>query len=162
MASPDTARPLRSNALARLAGVSPDTLRHYERKGLLAKPRRSPNGYREYPADAAARVRLIRRAVVLGFTLDELALILKTRDEGGAPCREVRALAAAKVGALRARIAELQAACDRLRDVVEHWDALLDRTPAGKRAALLDALEGLVDASVPSPLLPPGLRRPRG
>jgi DNA-binding transcriptional MerR regulator len=157
----EVARPLRSKALARLAGVSSDTLRHYEKKGLLPKPRRSPNGYREYPADTAVRVRLIRRAVTLGFTLDELGLILRTRDQGGAPCREVRALAAAKLGALEARIAELQAASDRLRDVVEHWDALLDRTPAGKRAALLDALDGLVDASVPTPLLPPGLRRTR-
>ena len=85
---------MRSSELARLAGVSPDTLRHYERKGLLPKARRAPNGYREYPPEACARVRLVRRAVAIGFTLDELALVVKVRDQGGAPCGEVRALAA--------------------------------------------------------------------
>ena len=66
---------MRSTALARLAGVSPDTLRHYEAKGLLPRAARSKNGYREYPAEALARVGLVRRAVALGFTLDELARI---------------------------------------------------------------------------------------
>ncbi len=153
------ARPLRSTVLARMAGVSPDTLRHYERKGLLPTAARSPNGYREYPAEALARVRLVRRAVALGFTLDELARIVKVRDEGGAPCREVRALAASKLALLEGRVTELQAACDRLRSVLDHWDTLLDRTPAGKRAALLEALDGMVDAGGPSPIVPPGLRR---
>ena len=153
------ARPLRSTVLARMAGVSPDTLRHYERKGLLPTAARSPNGYREYPAQALARVRLVRRAVALGFTLDELARIVKVRDEGGAPCREVRALAASKLALLEGRVTELQAACDRLRSVLDHWDTLLDRTPAGKRAALLEALDGMVDAGGPSPIVPPGLRR---
>jgi DNA-binding transcriptional MerR regulator len=152
-----TARPLRSAALARLAEVSPDTLRHYERKGLLPAPARSPNGYREYPAEALARVRLVRRAVALGFTLDELARIVKVRDQGGAPCRDVRALAAAKLVLLEARVAEMQGACARLRSVLERWDTLLDATPAGKRAALLEALDGMVDAGAPSPMVPPAL-----
>jgi DNA-binding transcriptional MerR regulator len=152
-------RPLRSTALARMAGVSPDTLRHYETKGLLLPAARSPNGYREYPPEALARVRLVRRAVALGFTLDELARIVKVRDQGGAPCREVRTLAASKLALLEGRVAEMQAACDRLRTVLEHWDTLLDGTPAGKRAALLEALEGMVEAGAPSPIVPPGLRR---
>lgn len=155
----EAGRVLRSAGLARLAGVSPDTLRHYELKGLLPKAARSANGYREYAPDALARVRVIRRALSLGFTLDELARILKTRDSGGAPCREVRALAAAKLDALEARAAELRDACIRIRAVVEHWDTLLDRTPQGKRAALLDALDGLVEQGTPSPFVPPGLRK---
>lgn len=150
---------MRPSALARLVGVSPDTLRHYELKGLLQKARRSANGYREYSPEAIGRVRVIRNAVSVGFTLDELARILRTRDQGGAPCREVRALASAKLDALEARVAELRAACDRIRLVVEHWDTLLDRTPEGKRAALLDALDGLVEQGAPSPLLPPALHR---
>jgi MerR family copper efflux transcriptional regulator len=154
-------RALRSAALARAAGVSPDTLRHYEQKGLLPAPSRSPNGYREYPPDALARVRLVRRAVALGFTLDELARIVRTRDAGGAPCAEVRALGAAKLETMEARSRELQAACIRLRDVLEHWDVLLARTPAGRRAALLDALDGLVSPDDPAPLVPAALRKPR-
>lgn len=155
----DTPRLLRSTELARLAEVSPDTLRHYEDRGLLPRAPRSKNGYREYPQEALARVRLVRRAVALGFTLEELARIVKVRDEGGAPCREVRALAAAKLISLEGRVAELQSACERLRSVLERWDTVLAQTPAGKRAALLDALGGFVQAGGPSPLLPPGLRR---
>ena len=158
---PKAARPLRSTALARLAGVSPDTLRHYETKGLLPRAARSPNGYREYPAEALARVGLVRRAVALGFTLDELARIIKVRDQGGAPCHEVRALGAAKLALLEGRVAELQLACDRLRSVLGRWDTLLDQTPTGKRAALLDALNGLVEAGGPSPIVPQGLRQKR-
>lgn len=154
-------RPLRSTQLARMASVSPDTLRHYERKGLLPAPSRSGNGYREYPPEAIARIRLVRRAVALGFTLDELARIVKVRDQGGAPCRDVRALAASKLVLLEGRVAELQRACDRLRTVLEHWDTLLDATPAGKRAALLEALDGFVDEGSPSPMVPPGLRSHR-
>lgn len=150
---------LRSTALARLAGVSPDTLRHYELKGLLPRARRSANGYREYPPEACARVRLVRRAVSLGFTLDELARIVKVRDQGGAPCSEVRALAAEKLAILEARLAELADACGRLRSVMTHWDGLLARTPRGGRAALLEALEGLVEPGGPSPLVPHALRR---
>lgn len=155
----DPKGPLRSIQLARLAGVSADTLRHYERKGLLPEATRSANGYREYPAEACTRVRLVRRAVALGFTLDELARIVKVRDRGGAPCSEVRALAAEKLALLEERAAELQDACDRLRGVLSHWDALLSRTPKGGRAALLDALEGLVEPGRPSPLVPHALRR---
>lgn len=152
---------MRPTELARLAEVSTDTLRLYEAKGLLPKARRSPNGYREYPPEACNRVRLVRRAVALGFTLDELRRILAARDRGGAPCGEVRALGARKLALLDLRLAELQEARERLRGVLERWDVLLDRTPGGERAALLDALEGLVEAGSPSPLLPPGLRRTR-
>jgi DNA-binding transcriptional MerR regulator len=155
-------RPLRSAALARLAGVSADTLRLYEQKGLLPSPRRSPNGYREYPPEAEKRVRLIRRAVALGFTLDELAGIVKVRDRGGVPCASVRALAAEKLAIIEARLAEMQDARDRLRGVLAHWDGLLAATPGGARAALLDALEGLVEPGSPSPLVPHALRRKAG
>lgn len=152
-------RLLRSGALARLAGVSPDTLRHYEAKGLLPKARRSPNGYREYPAEACARVRLVRRAVVLGFTLDELARVLALRDRGGAPCRSVRALAGDKLRRLEDRLAEVAAARDQLQAVLERWDSLLAAAPPGERVGLLEALEGVVADGPPSPLLPAALRR---
>src|SRR5215813_4323913 len=88
---------LSSLELADLAGVSRDTLRHYERKGVLPRPLRSQNGYRQYPSDALHRVQLVRRALSVGFTLDELAKVLKGRDAGGAPCEEVRRIAAQKL-----------------------------------------------------------------
>ena len=157
----DTARPLRSTALARLAGVSPDTLRHYESKGLLPRAARSPNGYREYPPEAGTRVLLVQRALAIGFTLDELRQVFNVRDRGGAPCREVRSLAGRKLALLDARIEELIGARERLQRIVAHWDAILEGTPQGARAALLDALEGLVEPGHSSPLTPMALRRKR-
>jgi DNA-binding transcriptional MerR regulator len=95
----------------------------------------------------------------LGFTLEELARIVRVRDQGGAPCSEVRALAAEKLALLEERLVELQDARHRLRGVVTHWDALLARTPNGGRAALLDALEDWVEPGKPSPFVPHALRR---
>lgn len=131
---------LRSGELARLAGVSTDTLRHYERKGVLAKPRRSVNGYREYAAETLDRVLLVRRALGVGFTLDELAGILKERDRGGVPCREVREMAAAKLAEIETRLSELEALRDDLRATIEGWDGRLARTTTGERAGLLESL----------------------
>ncbi len=73
---------LRSGELARLAGLSSDTLRHYERMGLLAKPPRTLSGYRDYPSNTLERVHLIRRALSVGFSLAKLTTILKIRDQG--------------------------------------------------------------------------------
>ena len=154
-------RAVRASELARLAQVSTDTLRLYERRGLLPQPGRSSNGYREYSAAALRRVRIVRQAIALGFTLEELGRVFRVRDQGGAPCRDVRALAGEKLVVLDARVAELRAASERLRAVLARWDEILAATPQGARAALLDALEGLVEAGEPSPFVPHGLRRGR-
>jgi MerR family copper efflux transcriptional regulator len=130
----------RSGELARLAGVSTDTLRHYERKGVLPAPQRSSNGYRVYPSQALERVRLVRRALGVGFTLDELARILKEHAKGGAPCREVRALAAVKLAEVETRLSELIILRDELRATLSDWDKRLAKTDAGQRAGLLEAL----------------------
>lgn len=141
MSEPDAARTsLRSGELARLAGVSTDTLRHYERKGVLARPRRGANGYRQYPPGALARVRLVRRALAFGFTLDELARVLSARDRGAAPCKEVRSLAAAKLAEVEERLAQLFELRDELRATLKEWDGRLGKTPEGARAGLLESL----------------------
>lgn len=131
---------LRSGDLARLAGVSTDTLRHYERKGLLERPGRSANGYREYLASDLDRVRLVRAALGIGFTLDELARLLKVRDQGGAPCREVRALAGTKLTEVETRLGELAALRDQLRRLLKDWDSLLEKNSPPERAGLLQSL----------------------
>lgn len=131
---------LRSGKLAQLAGVSADTLRHYERLGLLPRPRRSANGYREYPLAALERVRLVRRALAVGFTLKELARILKARDRGGAPCREVRALAETKLRAVEAQLRELTGLRDDLRATLKDWDNRLAARGDDERAGLLESL----------------------
>jgi DNA-binding transcriptional MerR regulator len=126
--------------LAKSMGVSTDTLRHYERKGVLPRPRRSANGYRQYPTEALRRVLLVRRALAVGFTLDELARVLAVRDRGAAPCKEVRALAAAKLAEVEERLAQLIELRDDLRATVEEWDGRLAETPDGERAGLLESL----------------------
>jgi DNA-binding transcriptional MerR regulator len=131
---------LLAGELARLTGVSTDTLRYYERKGVLPKPNRLGNGYRKYPSNSVDRVRLIRRALSVGFTLDELAQFLKARDRGQAPCREVRALAAEKLDELENRLGEMMALRDELQATLKDWDRRLVGKNAGQRAGLLDAL----------------------
>ena len=154
---------LRAGELAKASGVSPDTLRHYERKGVLCVPRRSRNGYREYPLQAVARVRLVRRALAVGFTLDELAQILKMRNRGGAPCHQVRALAAAKLSNIEARIYEMISVRDELRAILKDWDARLVNTAVGERAVLLEALAASdsSDNKKPTPLAPAWRERKR-
>ena len=131
---------LRSGELARLAGVSTDTLRHYERKGLLVRARRSANGYREYLATDLDRVRLVRAALGIGFSLDELASILSVRDQGGAPCRRVRAIAGAKLTAVEIEIRELTMMRNTLRSLLKSWDERLTKTTPSERAGLLETL----------------------
>jgi DNA-binding transcriptional MerR regulator len=131
---------LRSGELAGLAGVSTDLLRHYERIGVLPKAERGANGYRAYPPGALRRVRVARRAVALGFTLQELARIFGVRDRGGAPCRTVRALAGEKLRQVEENLAELLALRRQLRKMLTEWDLRL-RKSAGKRADLLYGLD---------------------
>jgi DNA-binding transcriptional MerR regulator len=152
-----------SGELARLAGVSTDTLRHYERKGVLPTARRLHNGYRKYASDSLDRVRLIRRALAVGFTLDELARFLKARDRGQAPCREVRALAEEKLSEVENRLSELLAVRGELRTTLVDWDERLSGKKAGQRAGLLEALAnhetGGSTAEASSHRLIPGKKR---
>lgn len=131
---------LSSGELAELTKVSRDTLRHYERKGVLPRPLRGHNGYRQYPSEALQRVQLVRRALSVGFTLDELARVLKVRDAGGAPCEEVRRLAAQKLLNVQHQLRELTKLRDDLQATLRDWDARLAHRAKGKRANLLETL----------------------
>ena len=131
---------MRSGELAESAGVSTDTLRHYERIGVLPRPARTAGGYRQYPAVAADRVRMVRQAVALGFSLAELARILRVPDRGGAPCRQVHALAVEKLAQLDRQIDGLVAMRGQLQTIVARWGAELDEIPEGQRAGLLESL----------------------
>ena len=107
---------MRSGELARAAGVNPQTLRYYERRGLLAEPRRSPGGHREYPSDALTALRVIKTAQRLGFTLDEVAdlVALSVRRRPGLHDR-----AAEKLAEITARIEELTAMAATLQVAIE-------------------------------------------
>jgi DNA-binding transcriptional MerR regulator len=133
-------RSFRSGDLARAAGVSTDTLRHYERLGILKKPPRTEGGYRSYPPEALDRVRLIRNALASGFTLRELVMILQVRDGGGSPCRQVAQLAREKVRQLKIQIAQLACLRDSLKAAIRDWDGRLKQMPDGGHAHLLESL----------------------
>lgn len=131
---------LTTGRLAASAGVSADSIRHYEKLGLLAKPLRTASGYRLYTAECVARVAIIRSAVKAGFSLRELAGIFKERDAGGAPCRRVADLASEKIAALENRILELTQLRDWLSSTVNTWEKRLRQTRPGKQARLLESL----------------------
>ena len=135
-----SANSLRSGELARLTGVSADTVRHYERLGILPKPQRTNGGYRIFPASAVERVQLAQRALQLGFSLNELAEILRNRDNGGVPCHRVLDLTEAKLQLLGERIEELQQTQEYMRKLVRDWRKKLKHTPPGSKAMLLHSL----------------------
>ena len=92
--------------LAKQAGVGVDTVRFYERRGLLPQPQRTASGYRMYGEETISRIRFVRRAKRLGFTLDEIENLLKLQDEGGAKA-EVKAITTRKLDQIEAKIADL-------------------------------------------------------
>ncbi len=137
--------------LARIIGVSADTLRHYERKGVIKSPARSAKGYRLYPPETVERVKLVRRALGVGFTLAELAAILAEREKGGAPCRRAFALTTAKLKDLENRIAEMQSLHGELQTLVRDWDAKLSENESDEKPVfLLENFIGALDSGVSS------------
>src|SRR5262245_48692368 len=94
--------------VARRAGIGVETVRFYEREGLLAEPARRASGYRQYGDDAVPRLRFIRRAKALGFTLKEIAELLALRDDSDATRADVRRQAASKVADIEAKVRDLQ------------------------------------------------------
>jgi DNA-binding transcriptional MerR regulator len=101
---------------------------------------RTAAGYRRYPPQTLERVRLIQRALAIGFSLKELAGVLRQRDRGEPPCGRVRSLVADRLTALERRLEELTVLRDDMRQLVQDWDERLARTPPGQRARLLDML----------------------
>src|SRR3970040_266519 len=93
--------------VAHSAGLAIDTVRYYEREGWLEKPARTASGYRHYTPEAVARLRFIRQAKELGFTLSEIRELLTLRVAPGKSCADVKARAAAKITDVEQRIAQL-------------------------------------------------------
>lgn len=95
--------------LAAIVGLDAQTIRFYERQGLLPEPRRRANGYRAYDATTVERLRFVRKAQGAGLTLAEIGSVLALRDRDEAPCAHVTAILDAKLDGVRARRAELAA-----------------------------------------------------
>jgi len=109
---------LNIGALANAVGVGRETIRFYERRGLVPAPPRSSAGYRRYPADTVGRIRFIRRAQQLGFSLSEISELLELCVSHASVCGEVEANARAKLDQVEGKIEELARIGDSLRDLV--------------------------------------------
>ena len=153
---------LRIGQLAKAAGLSPDTLRHYERLGLLPPAARTSGGFRKYPASSLRRITVIQRALAIGFSLAELAGIFRERAAGRTPCQRVRALAGAKLDRLGAQVVALGRLQSALAGILVAWDARLATTPIGRPAGLLDALADLPEEPALTTVGPAPPRRRRG
>ena len=105
--------------LARAVGVNLETIRYYERRGLLPKPPRSGSGYRLFPAEAKRRLRFIRRAQELGFSLGEIRELLSLRVAPTAKSADVRRQAQAKITDIEAKIRSLQSMKKALRELTQ-------------------------------------------
>ena len=137
--------PLTVGLLAKSAGVNVETIRFYQRKGLLPEPDKPLGGIRRYDPTVLARLRFIKAAQRLGFSLEEVADLLKLDD--GSSCREAREQAERKLADVRGKITELSRIEDALADLIERccvargrvrcpliadlYDAPLDRTETG-------------------------------
>jgi DNA-binding transcriptional MerR regulator len=105
--------------VAREAGVSIDTVRFYERRGVLPAPERQPSGYRMFTEPAVERIRMARELQNLGFTLDEVIDALHAHDTGLATCESERWRLEAVVDRIDARIAELRRTRRRTMKIIE-------------------------------------------
>lgn len=123
---------MKTTELARAAGVTPETVRHYVRAGLLAPERDPRNGYRIFHADDLARLRFVRAARALGFGVDDVRAILEHAHDGDTPCPFVRERARERLDEVREQQAELDAQRRRLERVLRLWDALPDGVPDGR------------------------------
>ncbi len=120
---------LSSGQLARETGVGVETLRFYERRGILPRPERTPSGHRRYRAEVVNVLRLVQQAKTLGFTLAEIAGLLSLRGKPTATCNDVCAMVRARLDhveqqlatlrAQRARLKRLKNACPRVRPLRE-------------------------------------------
>lgn len=132
--------------LAERAGVNVETIRYYQRRGLLDEPQKPLGGYRHYPPDTAKRVRFIKRAQALGFTLEEVAGLL--RLDAASACAETRELAAHKLALIEEKLAQLAAMRKGLAALVSECGK------GGKRPCPhhSDARNGLAERSTKGPL----------
>jgi Hg(II)-responsive transcriptional regulator len=128
---------MRSSQVADQAGVNVQTLRYYERRGLLPEPERSNSGYRSYGTDAVRTVRFVKRAQQLGFSLDEIDSLLHLAAGGPRSCDAAKDLAIDKIGQLERKIADLVAMRDSLRQLV----ATCRRSPSRRLCPLLEVME---------------------
>lgn len=129
--------PLRTRELAEKGSVNPQTLRYYEREGLLPSPPRLDSGYRLYPESAVSRIRLIKRSQELGFTLAEIKELLALRVDKHRDRGEVRQIAKARLKEIEARIHSLET----MRSALQHLARTCHGTGPADECPILTGIE---------------------
>lgn len=130
--------PMTIGQVAERTDLGVETIRFYERQGLVPEPPRTAAGYRQYPPETVDRLRFIQRAKELGFSLREIQELLNLRLDGGACASDVRERAEAKVHDIEARIRDLE----RMRTALAELTAACTGQGGSGRCAILDALDG--------------------
>lgn len=143
---------MKVSQLARIAGVSTDSIRHYERIGILPRAERSPAGYRIWNAHDVRYLEWIASAKRAGFTLHELTEILGMYRAGSPPCHAVRDLLQRKLVAIDRQIDELSTLRSKLRPVLARWNGRLSRAAPGEFVSLFDDLSNVSAISTRAPL----------
>lgn len=123
--------------VARRAGVGVETVRFYEREGLLEEPARRASGYRQYSEEVIKQIRFIKRAQQLGFSLKEILELLTLRVDGETSCGQVKERTAAKLAEVEQKMVELQ----RMQQALLQVASLCEAEGPKSRCPLLDALD---------------------
>ncbi|MBL8208108.1 MAG: heavy metal-responsive transcriptional regulator [Blastocatellia bacterium] len=118
----DTEQLLKIGEVARRMGVGIETLRFYERSGLLRRPARTEGGYRLYRSEELSTLEFIKRAQTLGFTLEEIKRIIAEGRAGKYPCAEVREIVRARLVELDQRLKQMRRYRNALARTLEQWD----------------------------------------
>ena len=129
--------------LAKTAGVSPDTVRYYSKIGMLKPKRNVENAYQVYGAKDARRLRFIRAAKSLGYTLANIRQIFADADRGESPCPRVRAVIERHIKETEERVADLTALHQKMEQALEVWQQMPDSHPNGESVCKL--IESLGD-----------------
>lgn len=121
----------RIGELSGVTGLTPDALRYYERRGLLERPARTSGGFRVYGPSAVERVRFIKRAQSLGFSLDDVRELVRFNGKGGLRrCARVRDLLQGRLGQLETMLADLSVLQGALRTALDHCEQALETKDA--------------------------------
>jgi len=132
--------------LARKTGISPDTVRYYSKTAMLNPRRNEDNGYQVYGNSDVRRLRFIRAAKSLGYTLSDIREIFADAEHGQSPCPRARALIERHIKETEARLAELTTLHEKMQQALKAWECMEDSEPTGESVcALIETLGGSED-----------------
>lgn len=134
--------------LAKAAGVTKDTVRHYVEIGLLTAARDPNNGYQAFSPTSLDRLRFIKSAQNLGFRLEDIQLIFRDADDHQSPCPRVRDIIVERIAETRQRIAELTRLCENMDTAVAVWEAMPNGIPNGH--SICQLIESPLDQEQPA------------